>query len=112
MAFETLSDEELRQKIASWTLCQKRGLPLPGSAAAEEFAESFKIPETDFEYTQSYIGPNGEVTALFKTAVRLRAWQTRGGTEPAVFEYYKITKAVIDDDGKILDYILTGYVVV
>lgn len=112
MAFETVSYEELRQSLASWTLRFKRGVPLPGSAQADEFTDSFAIPETEFEYTQSYIDQNNEIIALFKTAVCLRAWQTRSGKESAVFEYYKITKAVMDDDGKIIDYILTGYVVV
>ncbi len=112
MAFDTISFEELRKTIAEWALCNCRTSPLPSSDAAEDFIEQFTVPDTEFKYTQCYADRNSEVIALFKTAIRLHVWQTRDGLEPAVFTYYKITKAVIDDDGKILDTIITGYVVV
>lgn len=111
MAFETISYEELRQKLAGWTLRNKIGLPLPQSPAAADFLESFSPPETDFEMTQSFADSDGEIKVLFKTTVALQSWQTRSGKEPAVFSYYKIMKAVTDDDGSVTDYELCGYVV-
>lgn len=112
MAFETISFEELRKMIAEWALLNCRTSPLPTSDAAVDFIEQFTVPDTELIYTQCYADHNSEVIALFKTAIRLHAWQTRNGLEPADFKYYKITKAVIDDDGKILDTDTIGYVVV
>ena len=111
MAFETITDEQLRQKLADWTLRNKKGLPLPNDFGTADFFDNFSLPETEFELTQSLIDADGEVKVLFKTTVSLRAWQTRGGKEPASFSYYKIMKAVMDDDGNITDYMLCGYVV-
>lgn len=111
MAFETISYEELRVIIAEWSLLNKRSSPLTSGGFAEEFLENFTIPETGFELTQSYSGQNGEIIVLFKTVIHLHAWQTRNGREPADFSYYKITEAVTDGDGNILDYHITGYVV-
>jgi hypothetical protein len=111
MAFETIIGEQLRQKLADWTLRNKKGLPLPKDSGAADFLESFRLPEADFEFTQSFVDGDGEVKALFKTSVRLLAWQTRGGREPSEFSYYKIMKAVTDDDGNVTDYVLCGYVV-
>ena len=111
MAFETIPFEELRQKLADWTLRNKIGLPLPQSPAAADFLDNFTSPETDFEMTQSFTDSDGKIKLLFKTTVALQSWQTRGGREPAVFSYYKIMKAVTDDDGNVKDYELCGYVV-
>lgn len=111
MAFETITDEQLRQKLADWTLRNKKGVPLPNDLGAADFFDNFRLPETEFELTQSLIDGDGEVKILFKTTVCLRAWQTRSGREPVDFSYYKIMKAVIDDDGNIIDYALCGYVV-
>ncbi|MEI6579083.1 MAG: hypothetical protein WCN92_06410 [Eubacteriales bacterium] len=111
MAFETISFEDLRQSVSKWELCCKRGNPLPTDFNAEDFVESFKIPETEFEFTQSYVDQSGDVIVLFKTTIHLHAWQTRGGKEPKDFSYYKITRAILDEEGKILDYEIKGYVV-
>lgn len=111
MAFETITDEQLRRKLADWTLRNKKGLPLPYDLGAADFFDNFSVPETDFELTQSFIDDNDEVKALFKTTVCLRAWQTRGGKNAAEFSYYKIVKAVLDEEGTITDYLLCGYVV-
>ncbi len=111
MAFETITGEQLRQKLADWMLRNKKGLPLPCDLGAADFFDNFSVPESDFELTQSFIDDNDEVKALFKTTLCLRAWQTRGGKEPAEFSYYKIMKAILDDDGNITDYLLCGYVV-
>lgn len=111
MAFETITGEQLRQKLAIWTLRNKKGLPLPCDLSAADFFDNFSVPESDFELTQSFIDDNDEVKALFKTTICLRAWQTRSGREPVEFSYYKIMKAVLDDDGNIADYLLCGYVV-
>ena len=112
MAFETVSYEQLRQSLAQWTLLNKRGAPLPDDTDAEEYIQGFKIPETDFEFTQSYADQDGDIMVLFKTSVHLSAWQTRNGKEATEFSYYKVSKAILDNDGKILDYETTGYVLI
>lgn len=111
MAFEIITHEQLRQKLADWTLRNKKGLPLPCDLGAADFFDNFRVPEAEFELTQSFIDDNEEVKALFKTTVCLRAWQTRSGKEPVSFSYYKIVNAVLDDSGTITDYVLCGYVV-
>ena len=110
MAFETITNEQLRQKLAAWTLRNKKGLPLPCDLGAADFFDNFRIPETEFELTQSFIDEEDEVKVLFKTSVSLRSWQTRNGKEPAAFSYYKIMKAAMDDDGNVTGYVLCGYV--
>lgn len=110
MAFETITGEQLRQKLAVWTLRNKKGLPLPSDFGAADFFDNYRIPETEFELTQSLIDGQDEVKVLFKTTICLRAWQTRGGKESADFSYYKIMKAIMDNDGNITDYELCGYV--
>jgi hypothetical protein len=111
MAFDTITGEQLRQELAGWMLRNKKGLPLPHSEAAADFLDNFRVPDTDFEMTQSFADGDGEIKVLFKTTVALQSWQTRGGREPAVFSYYKIMKAVTDDDGNVTDYVICGYVV-
>lgn len=111
MVFETISEEELRREIAEWFMENKRSAPLPASEAAEEFINNFIIPESDFEFTQSYVSQSGDITVLFKTAIHLFAWQTRKGKEPKDFSYYKVTIAALDDNGDILNYKITGYVI-
>jgi len=110
MAFETVSYEHLRQSLAQWTLRNKRGAPLPDDTGVEEYIQGFKIPETDFKFTQSYIDQDGEIMVLFKTTIHLSAWQTRTGKEAAEFSYYKVSKAILANEGKISDYEITGYV--
>lgn len=111
MAFETITGDQLRQKLADWTLRNKKGLPLPCDLGAADFFDNFKLPETEFKLTQSFIDDEDEIKALFKTTVFLHTWQTRDGKNSAGFSYYKIMKAVMDNNGNITDYVICGYVV-
>ena len=103
---------ELETVAAQWILCHSRTAPLPGTEDADEFIETYRLPETPFEYTQSFVGDDGEITVLFKTTILLHSWQTCSGKQDMAFCYYKVCRAMTDANGTVCEYALLGYILV
>lgn len=110
MNLSLISFRELETIAARWALRNSRTAPLPDSEDADEYIETYRLPETPFDYTQSFVGDKGEITVLFKTTILLHSWQTRNGKKDKIFCYYKVCRAQADDDGVVCDYTLLGYI--
>lgn len=104
------SYRDLEAAVALWVLRNSRTAPLPGSEDGDEYIETYRLPETPFEYTQSFVDDEGEVTVMFKTTILLHSWQTRSGKRDMAFCYYKVCRAVTDADGTVCAYDVLGYI--
>ncbi|MBQ2775309.1 MAG: hypothetical protein IJF40_05430 [Clostridia bacterium] len=106
-SFALISENELREKLASWIMKNSRFAPQPKSCGEAAFIQTFSIPETDFELVSNAIGDNEKVISLFKTQVTLKSWQTRNGEEKR-FVYCKAMETDVDSLGNTFSSI-SGY---
>lgn len=110
MAFDIVHEDALRVALAKWMLKNSRGCSFLKGGAADEFIETFRLPDADYALVSACAEHNGEPAAVFKACVRLADWQTRGGGE-RLFEYYKIATIVPDENGDFPEMRTAGYIV-
>ncbi len=91
-----MSENEFRKHLALWLLEHDRGMCLPSTQTKTDFAESFHLPDFDYVHTQSYADENSDLITLLKSGIYLSDWETRNGTKPEKFEFYKILKTFSD----------------
>ena len=106
-SYALISENELRKRLALWTMKNSRFAPQPNSCGEAAFIQNYAIPETDFKLTSNVIGDNQKVISVFKTKVILKGCQTRSG-EQKTFTYCKAMETDVDSLGNTFSYI-TGY---
>ncbi|HOO26315.1 MAG TPA: hypothetical protein PKW24_06850 [Clostridiales bacterium] len=110
LPFEIVDFEQVRLAMANWLMRNKIGYPSPGSEQAADFLDSFSPELPEFEYSDSFIGDDGEVKLLFKAKISLPAWRTKAKTKDLSFTFYKVEKACLNEEGEIETYELCGYI--
>lgn len=104
---ELLNEQQLRHRLAVWTMKNSRFAPQPKSCGEAAFIESYRIPETQYKFVRSAIGANDRIISIFKSAVSLSSWQSRSGKECAIV-FCKAVETDVDSLGNTLDNVV-GY---
>jgi hypothetical protein len=87
---DMLSAEEFRVSLARWMLANARTAPPPRSERGQDFVDSYRTPELDWNLTQSYIGADGRAYVHFRAELRLLSCRTRDGKAPRVLTLWQI----------------------
>lgn len=104
---ELLSEQQLRHRLALWTMKNSRFAPQPKSCGEAAFIESYRLPDTEYELVRSAIGANDTIVSIFKSSVSLAAWQSRSGRECAIV-FCKAVETEVDSLGNTIDSV-AGY---
>jgi hypothetical protein len=110
MALDVIREDELRKALAKWMLKNSRFCSCYKGGAADDFIETFRLPEADYELVSAHTEHNGEPAAVFRAFVRLADWQTCGGVEK-IFEYYRIAKIIPNENGDFPELESMGYII-
>ena len=111
MSFEMISENELRVKLAEWTLLHERCYSYYRSEELKEnFIMNFKIPDTVFKHVISYITAEDVPVSIFKTAVHIDSFRTYSGSRQD-FLYYRISEIIPVEGAKLPDLNHIGYII-
>lgn len=96
MNFEIISESEFKRQLAFWLLDNDIGAFLPLNSTREDYAESFRLPDFDYEHYNSYADENGDLVTMLQSKIYLRDWETRNSREPKSFVFCKLIKTLTD----------------
>ncbi len=101
---EIISEEEFKLRFCRWLVKNKRTVYLADDETVEDYAETYRLPDFDYEHTQSMADENGDLTTLLKCNYELRDWQTKNGKNHVYFKFYCILKTYLDrvEDGPVV----------
>lgn len=104
MGPEIISEAEFKIRFCKWLYKNKRSFYIPPDETVEEYAEFYRLPDFDYEHTQSLADENGDLTTLLKCDYELRDWQTRNGKHHVHFRFYCVLKTYLDrvEDGAVV----------
>ena len=105
-----LSEDELREYLARWTINNSRFAPKPKSSGEAAFIFDYAIPDTDFEVLSHCVSGNDDIMSVFKTEIILSDWQSRDQKRHRI-AYLKFMTTEIDSLGNLFSYI-SGYSIV
>lgn len=104
---ELLNEQQLRHRLALWTMKNSRFAPQPNSCGEAAFIENYRIPDTDCKFVRSAIGADDKIISIFKSSISLAAWQSRSGRECSIV-FCKAVETDVDSLGNTLDSV-AGY---
>ncbi len=96
MTPELLSEKEFSRRLAFWLLENDRGVYLCPKTSRQEFAEDYRLPDFDYVHLQSFCDKDGDIITMLRGEIKLSDWQTKNGTEPRQFVFYKMLKTFLD----------------
>ena len=105
-----LSEDELKEYLARWTMNNSRFAPRSKSSDEAAFIFDYVIPDTRFEVLSHYISGNDDIISVFKTEIILSDWQSRDQRRHRI-AYLKFMTTEIDSLGNLFSYI-SGYSIV
>lgn len=105
-----LSEDELKEYLARWTIKHSRFAPKPKSSGEAAFIFEYAVPDTRFEVLSHSISADDNILSVFKTEIILSDWQSRDEKRHRI-AYLKFMTTEIDSLGNLFSYI-SGYSIV